>query len=351
MNLRPSVTIAGREIGPGRPVYVLAEAGVNHDGDPAQALRLVEAALVAGADAIKFQIFRSEELVAPCAEKAAYQMERDGAATQLEMLRRLELPPEAFHDLARAAGERGIAFLASVFDEGSLDVLVDCGAPAVKLGSGELTNHPLIRACARTGLPLLLSTGMSDLGEVRAAVDAFGEAGGEALVLFHCLSAYPAPAAEANLRAIRTLADAFPVPVGFSDHTQGPSVCLGAVALGATCLEKHLTLDRTLPGPDHAASAEPDEFGELVRAVRSLEAALGDGVKRAQPSEEEIRRVARRSVVARRALAPGRPVEPADLAILRPGTGIAPADLPAVVGRRPRRPVAAGTVLDWEMFE
>lgn len=345
------VRIRDRVIGPGQPVFVIAEAGVNHDGDPEQADRLVEAAAVAGADAVKFQIFRASSLVSPNAPKAAYQEERDPGATQFEMLARLELPASEFELLARSASERGIVFLASVFDEESLDVLVECGAPAVKLGSGEITNHPLIRAVARRGLPLLLSTGMSDLPEVEEAVDTFRGAGGRELALLHCLSAYPAPPQEANLRAIETLAEVFEVPIGFSDHTRTTAVPVAAVALGARVIEKHLTLDRSLPGPDHAASYEPEEFHDLVGAIRMVEKALGDGRKRAQPCEAEMRSIARKSVAARRRLPAGHTVGPGDLVILRPGTGIPPGEYEAVLGRRPVRDVEAGTVLEWEMFE
>ncbi|MBI4617129.1 MAG: N-acetylneuraminate synthase family protein [Planctomycetes bacterium] len=346
----PEVRIGSHPVGPGHSVLVIAEAGVNHDGDTGQADRLVEAAQIAGADAVKFQIFRADSLVVRGAPKAGYQA-RDDSADQYEMLRRLELPPEEFRELARSAEERGLLFLASVFDKESLEVLVRFGAKAVKLGSGELTNHPLVGAAARTGLPLLLSTGASDLAEVRAAVRTFRDGGGRELVLLHCLSAYPAPVEDANLLAIGTLAAEFGIPVGYSDHTRGPACAAAAVALGACVIEKHLTLDRDLPGPDHAASSEPEEFYEMVRAVRTVECALGDGVKRPRPCEEDVRRVARRSVVARRRLTTGEPVEQDALAILRPGTGIPPADLPRVIGKRPRRDVEAGTALSWEMFE
>lgn len=332
------------------PVFVIAEAGVNHNGELGKALALVDAAADAGADAVKFQTFKAEMLVSRFAARAAYQERNlpDGS-TQLEMIRRLELDEAAHRALQARARERGIEFLSTPFDEESLAMLVRLGVPRLKLSSGEVTNKPLLQAAARAGLPLILSTGMSTLEEAGQAV-AWVRAAAPAcpLTLLHCLTEYPAPPAEVNLRAMRTLRDAFGVPVGYSDHTMGIEVSLAAVALGACLVEKHLTLDRGLPGPDHKASLEPAEFKALVAGVRAVEAALGDGVKRVAPSEAANRAVGRRSVVAARALSAGHVLTAEDIAIKRPGDGIPPAQAEAVLGRALRRPVALDEVLTWE---
>ena len=265
----PSITIGERQIGEGAPCFLIAEAGVNHNGDPEQARRLVDAAADAGSDAVKFQTFRSEHLASPQAPKADYQhRSTDAGESQLDMLRRLELPRSAYPVLQARCAERGILFLSSAFDEADADFLAQLGAPAIKIPSGELTNLPFLAHAARRGLPLIVSTGMAALREVEEAVAAIREAGGRGLVLLHCVSRYPAPAAHANLRAMRTLADAFGVPVGFSDHTPGIAVAVAAAALGAHVIEKHLTLDRSLPGPDHSSSLDPREFRALVEHCR-----------------------------------------------------------------------------------
>ncbi len=341
--------IGEREIGPGAPVFVIAEAGVNHDGRLDLALRLVDAAAEAGADGVKFQTFRAERLASRYAPKARYQQAAGGSrAGQMEMLRELELSPEDFQAIQARCRERGLVFLSTPFDEESLELLERMEVPAFKAGSGEITNLPFIRSLARRGKPLLLSTGMATLEEVAAAVDAFREAGGRELLLFHCTSSYPAPHDQVNLRAMVTLRERFGVPVGYSDHTLGIAVAVAAVALGACAIEKHLTLDRGLPGPDHRASLEPPEFSEMVKAIRAVEAALGDGVKRPAPCEVEMRAVARKSVVATRAIPAGALIGEDALAIKRPGVGIPPADLPAVIGRRAAVDIAADEVLTWD---
>jgi N-acetylneuraminate synthase/N,N'-diacetyllegionaminate synthase len=343
------VRIGPRTVGDGRPVYVIAEAGVNHDGDPDAALALVDAAAAAGADAVKFQTFRTEALVVRGTPKARYQVETTGPAGGMDdLVARLELSAEVHRRLAARARERDLDFLSTPFDEESLRLLVDVGVPAVKVASGEATNLPFLRAVARTGLPVLLSTGMCDVEEVRAALGALADAAGT--VLLHCVSAYPAPLSELNLRAIGALRDAFGVPVGWSDHTQGLEAPLAAVALGACVVERHLTLDRSRPGPDHRASSEPDDFRRMVEGIRRVESALGDGVKRPAACEADVRRLARRSVVTARAVPAGRPIVREDLAVKRPGTGIAPADLERVVGCLARADLAADTVLDWALL-
>lgn len=335
-----SFTIAGRRIGPGEPCYVIAEAGVNHDGEVDLAHRLIDVAAAAGADAVKFQTFRPEELVAPGAGSAPYQRER-GAPTQEEMLRRLVLPDAAWRELAAHASERDLAFLSTAFDLPSLDLLVELEVPALKVPSGELDHLALIREIASRGLPILLSTGLGSLDEVAAAVEAAAPA--PALALLHCVTAYPAPIDASNLRAMVTMAETFAVPVGWSDHTEGPVTAIVAVALGASILEKHFTVDRSRSGPDHAASADPDLLASYVAAVRDAESSLGDGVKRPAEPEIENLRFARRSYHAVRDLAEGATIAPEDVRLLRPAVGLAPGDSP--VGRSLRRSVAAGEAL------
>lgn len=340
-----TVEIGGRRIGRGEPPLIVAEAGVNHDGSAELALRLVDAAAAAGADAVKFQTFSAEAMVTASAPQAGYQRERAPAASQLEMLRRLQLPGSAWAALRDRARERGILFLSTPFDLGSLRLLVELGVPAIKIGSGDLTNLVLLRAAAAHRLPILLSTGMATLAEVDAAVADLRHHGDPPLVLLQCTSAYPAPPGDANLRAIVTLRERFGVPVGYSDHTTGIATATAAVTLGAAVIEKHLTLDASLAGPDHAASLEPSAFAEMVAAIRAVHAALGDGVKAARPGEEEVRRVARRSLVTARAVAAGETLGAADLDALRPAGGISPLRLDEVIGRRAARSLERGALL------
>jgi N-acetylneuraminate synthase/N,N'-diacetyllegionaminate synthase len=346
-----AITIAERTIGSGAPCFVIAEAGVNHDGDRAVAERLVDAAAQAGADAVKFQTFAAERLVTVDAPKAEYQKAGAGAGeSQYEMLRRLELSAEAHRGLLARAAERRILFLSTPFDEESADFLADLGVAAFKLPSGEVTNLPFLAHVARKGRPIILSTGMSTLEEVAAAVDAIKASGDPPLALLHCVSNYPADPAEANLRAMASLAERFRVPVGFSDHTLGIEVSLGAAALGASILEKHLTLDRTRSGPDHRASLEPAELSALVEGVRKIERALGDGRKRPMPSEAAIAAVARKSLVAARDI-PAETTLTSELVVSRrPGTGLSPAVRDEVVGRTLRVSVKKGTPLTLEML-
>lgn len=345
-------TIRDRKIGPGAPCFVIAEAGVNHNGDIELAKKLVEAAAAAGADAVKFQTFAAERLATATAPKADYQKRTTGTEeSQFEMLKKLELSEEAHAVLLRHCEKHGILFLSTPFDEKSADLLRRIGVAAIKTPSGELTNLPYLGHVASFGLPLIVSTGMANLAEVEAAVGTIAAAGAPPLSLLHCVSNYPTAPAEVNLRAMATLAAAFGVPVGFSDHTEGNPIALAAVARGACVIEKHLTLDRTLPGPDHQASIEPEEFAALVRGIRAIELALGDGRKRPTAGETKVAAVARRSVVAAHALPAGRVLALDDLALRRPGTGLAPAMLPQVVGRKLKLPVQAGDLLAWSQLE
>lgn len=332
------------------PCFLIAEAGVNHNGSLEHALRLVDTAAAAGADAVKFQTFSADRLVTRGAATAAYQQERTGAADQYSMLRALELSVDDHRRLADRCAAKRIEFLSTPFDEEAADFLVSLGCRRMKIPSGEITNLPFLRHVAAKRLPVILSTGMSDLEDVRVAVDALAGASGgslpdSALVLLHCTSSYPAPLAEVNLRAMRTLADAFHRPVGYSDHTPGLVVAPLARALGAVIIEKHFTLDRSLPGPDHAASLEPSELNEWVRRIREVDVVLGSPEKKPTEAELVMRRAARRSLVLAVDIPSGRPLAREHLAIRRPGTGLAPAALEATLGRRLKRDGKAGDVL------
>lgn len=325
---------------------------MNHNGDPALARGLVDAAADAGADVVKFQSFRSERLVRHDAPKARYQQETTSASEgQFEMLRRLELSEEAHAALVNHARERGIEFLSTPFDETSVDLLERLGVRRFKIASGEITNLPLLRHIGSQRKPVILSTGMSTLDEIGAALEAVRDAGASDVTLLHCVSDYPTRPEDVNLRVMISLQERFGVAVGFSDHTQGIAVAIAAVALGARVIEKHLTLDRSLPGPDHRASLEPREFAQLVRCIREAEVSIGDGYKRLTVEEQSTRRVARRSLVAAVDLSAGTVLEPRHVTAKRPGTGISPMEIDRVLGRTLRRAVAQDALLTWDALE
>jgi N,N'-diacetyllegionaminate synthase len=338
------VPLADRLIGDG-PALVIAEAGVNHNGDEQLAHRLIDVAAAAHADAVKFQTFDPLELAAAATPTAEYQRAAGETGDQREMLARLALPADAWPRLQAHARESDLLFLSTPFDDESARLLDRLDVPAFKVASGELTNIPFLERLARFGRPLLVSTGMADIVEVAAAVDAIRGAGNDRLALFHCVSAYPARAGDANLRAMATMRAAFGVPTGWSDHTPGIELPIAAVALGAAMIEKHLTLDRTMAGPDHAASLEPEEFGALIEAVRATETALGSGRKVPVEAERAIADVARRSLHWRGSLAAGHVVTEDDLLALRPGTGRSPARQHELIGHRTARAVAGGSAI------
>lgn len=331
---------------------VIAEAGVNHNGDLALAKQLVEAAAVAGANAVKFQTFTAADLATAAAPKATYQKSNDGAGSQRDMLERLELSPSEHHELASHCRQCGIAFLSTAFGLSELQLLLELGISAIKVPSGEITHRPLLEAMATAAasnqFPVYLSTGMSTLGEVEAALEIFLEAGlpRDAITVMHCLSAYPAPEEQINLQALRTLASAFGCPVGYSDHTLGITAPVAAVALGAVVIEKHLTLDVNLPGPDHSASLEPKAFAAMVAAIRSCERMLGDGRKQPQPAELNTRLVARRSLRAARLIRAGQPFQAEDLICQRPADGVSPMLYPQMLGREALRLYHPGEAID-----
>lgn len=345
------IEFAGRSIGPGRPCFVIAEAGVNHNGDRELALRLIDAAVDAGADAVKFQTFTADRVVTRDAPKAAYQTEATGVEeSQLDMLRKLELSAEDHRALQAHCVARGILFLSTPFDEESANFLESMGLPIFKIPSGEITNSPFLAHLGRKQRPLILSTGMSTMEEVRSAVAIIFDTGNRDLVLLHCVSAYPAEAADANLLAMRTMATEFGVPVGYSDHTLGLEVSLAAVALGANVIEKHFTLDRDLPGPDHRASIEPQELKQLMLGIRRVEAALGHGRKEPVAAEGETAEVSRKSIVAARDIREGTRISRDDLVMKSPGTGLPPFMLDKVLGRVAAAHVPADTVISAEML-
>jgi N,N'-diacetyllegionaminate synthase len=345
------ISIANRKVGKDQPCFIIGEAGVNHNGCLETALQLIDVAVEAGCDAVKFQTFKSEKVISPSAPKAAYQLETTGdAETQLEMVRKLELPFEAFRDLNRYCFDKGILFLSTPFDDESAAFLVELPVHALKIPSGELTNLPFVENLARKGLPLIVSTGMATIDEVAAALDAVRTAGNPPFVLLHCVSSYPAAPSSMNLRAMRTLEDTFGVSAGLSDHTVGTEISLAAVALGACVVEKHFTLSHNLLGPDHRASLEPHELVSLVKGVRNIEAALGDGFKRPVPEELNTAAVARRSLFAARFIPGGAALTLDMIDILRPGIGLPPAMRSQVLGRRARHDIEAGTLLSLDML-
>jgi N,N'-diacetyllegionaminate synthase len=341
--------IGEHAVGEGEPVFVIAEAGVNHNGDVAIARALIDAAAGSGADAVKFQTFSADRLVTLSSPKAGYQNNTtDPDESQHEMLRRLELSAESHRELMEHARTRDIIFLSTPFDPQSADLLQELDVSVFKLGSGELTDLPLLAHVARKGRPMIVSTGMSWLEEVDQAVKAIRNVSNVPLALLHCVSNYPAESDDCNIRALDAMREAFRVPIGFSDHTRGHVASIAAVARGACIIEKHLTLDRSLPGPDHQASCDPREFAAFVQAIRETEAALGDGVKRPVEAEYPTREVARKSVVALVDIPRGKLVTREMLGIRRPGTGIPPADLDRLVGRAHREDIPAGSLLTWE---
>ncbi|MES2413231.1 MAG: N-acetylneuraminate synthase [Pseudomonadota bacterium] len=333
-------------------VFIIAEAGVNHNGDMELARRLVRIAHYCGADAVKFQTFRAEDLVTPDAPAADYQTRNAGATRQFEMLKRLELPPDWHAPLKQYSEAMGIEFFSTPFSEAAVDLLVRTGVKRLKLPSGELTNKPLLEHAARTGLPIILSTGMGTLKEVERAVQWVQEArpkplagNADSLCVLHCTSNYPASSDALNLRAIRTLAASLGLPVGYSDHSEGCSAAVAAVALGATVIEKHITFDKHAEGPDHLASMTQEEFAIYVRDIRDVEKMLGDGIKTPHASEMNTLAVARRSIVAAAALSAGHVLLRGDLQLRRPAGGLEPADIQFVAGRTLSRAVKAGQVL------
>ncbi|MEW6600341.1 MAG: N-acetylneuraminate synthase [Nitrospirota bacterium] len=335
-------------------VFIIAEAGVNHNGSIETARRLIDEAAMAGADAVKFQTFRAEEIVTRTSEKADYQIRNTGKdESQYSMLKKLELPESGIRELFYYCREKNITFISTPFDEDSADFLDGLGMTIFKVPSGEITNRGLIKHIAARKKPVMLSTGMSYIEEVGKAVAWINEAMGitgnnKLLTLLHCVSNYPADVDDVNLRAMETMRNAFGLPVGYSDHTRGIDIPVAAAAMGAAVIEKHFTLDRTMAGPDHKASLEPQELREMVMAIRNVERAIGDGIKRPSKNEEHMRDVARRSLVAARKINAGDTIKPEDISVKRPGTGIAPEFREEIVNRIAARQIDGDSVIKWE---
>lgn len=346
-----SLTHVKRRLGHDQPCFVIAEAGVNHNGSLELALEMVDVAAQCGADAIKFQTFQAKKLVTPQAPQANYQTKNSGRQeSQLEMLQRLELDRTAHRAIIDRCKQKKIEFMSTPFDEESVDMLVEEGMHYFKIPSGEVTNLPLIKHIALKCRPVILSTGMCNLADVELAVDTLESLGVQELAILHCVSNYPADPADTNLKCMKVLRAAFGYPVGYSDHTLGEAVPLAAVALGACIVEKHFTLDRTLPGPDHLASAQPDELHHLIQQIRTVESALGNGRKKPTLSEQNTAAVARRSLVAARPIRAGEIIGVTDLVGRRPGTGLPTAMLTHLVNRRARQDIAANTMVELGMF-
>jgi len=346
-----SFSILQHTIGHEAPCYVIAEAGVNHNGSLDTAIKLVDVAADCGAHAVKFQTFRADRLVNKSAPTADYQRANTGLTeSQFEMLSRLELSREHHLHLIQHCKQRGITFLSTPFDEISADFLEDLNVPAIKVSSGDLTNIPFLCHLARKNKPLIISTGMSFLGEVEMAVQAIRANGNPPFVLLQCVSNYPSQPEDSNLLAMNTLAAAFQCPVGYSDHTLGCQVPLAAVALGACVVEKHFTLDRSLPGPDHAASAEPAELKALVDGIQIVKSSLGHGRKEPSKGELNTSKNARKSIAAARTLAPGTKISRDMLQMLRPGTGLPPAMIELVIGRTVRALIEAGQLISLDLI-
>lgn len=336
-------------------VFIIAEAGVNHNGDEALAMQLVEIAAKCGADAVKFQTFSADKLVAQGTAKASYQARETGEGDQHSMLRALELSDAAHLRLAQACSRHGIEFMSTPFDEEAADMLLDLGMRRIKVPSGELTNLPFLRFLAAKAVPLILSTGMADMQEIDQAVQEvkttwarIGHAPSvDALTVLHCTSNYPAAFSDVNLNAMQTIGREIRVPIGYSDHTLGIAVSTAAVALGATVIEKHFTIDKSMSGPDHSASLNPDELKAMVDSIRAVEQCLGSATKAPTATELPIRALVRRSVTLLRNIEAGATLQADDVALLRPGTGIPPTELDRVAGRQARKAMTAGTTLNW----
>jgi N,N'-diacetyllegionaminate synthase len=327
------IKIGNRFIGDGERPFIIAEAGINHNGNVGLAKKLIDAAKKAEADAVKFQTFKAEDVATKTAEKAEYQKKTTGAEeSQFVMIKKLELEERDFKELFDYAHRKGLVFLSSPFDKRSVDLLDELGVPAFKVGSGEITNFPLLKYIAQKKKPIILSTGMSTLGETEEAVEIIMREGVKEIILLHCISSYPAKVEDMNLKAMETLRDAFKLPVGLSDHSLGITIPIAAVALGACVIEKHFTLDKSLPGPDHQASLEPEELKQMIKAIREVEKATGNGNKMPTDEEKQIQKVARRSLVARVTIPKGAIITEAMLDIKRPGTGVEPKYMNKVIG-------------------
>lgn len=351
VKLNNRIKVGPKYIGEGEPVYIIAEAGVNHNGDLGMAKRLVDSAKKSGVDAVKFQTFKAEDLVTSRAEMADYQKHQlKDATSQYEMIKSLELDFDDFIELKEYCDKKGIQFLSTPHSPSAVTFLEPL-LPVFKIASGDLTNLPFLELVASQNKPIIMSTGMATLEEVGEAMNAIRNKGNKKIVLLHCVTNYPASLETINLRAMQTLEKTFGVPVGFSDHTEGFTGSIAAVSLGACIIEKHFTLDRKLPGPDHKASLEPKKLTEFVQVLRSVERALGDGIKKPTEPEMKIREVARKSLVAKIDIQRGATITEEMIEIKRPGSGIAPKHLKEIMGKKTKVTIEREQVLKWNMLE
>ncbi|MCK5044569.1 N-acetylneuraminate synthase [Candidatus Parcubacteria bacterium] len=342
------IRIRNKSIGEESPCFIIAEAGVNHNGDLGLAKKLIIAAKQAGADAIKFQTFKAEDLVSKSAKMADYQKKNIGRKeSQLEMLKKLELSNSNFRELKKYCDEKNIIFLSTAHTEDAVDFLNPL-IPAYKVGSGDLTNLPFLEKIARKKKPIILSTGMAVLNEIKEALEAIKKTGNSKIILLHCTTNYPCPLEEANLRAIQTMEKEFNLPVGYSDHTSGIMVSVTAVATGAVVIEKHFTLDRNLSGPDHKASLEPDDLKKMVKEIRDVEKVLGSAIKKPSKSEEKIKKVARKSIVAKTDILKNTKITKEMLIIKRPGTGILPKHFNKVINRIVKKNIKQDALIEFK---
>ena len=333
-------------------VFVIAEAGVNHNGDVETAKKMIAAAVEAGADAIKFQTFKTEKLVCKSAPQAEYQIKNNSVdgetATQFDLLKKLEINREAHRELFDYCRQAGIVFISTPFDLESIELLKSLGLEMIKVPSGEITNYPYLKKVGRTFARVILSTGMADLGEIEDALEILIENGVDRknITVLHCNTEYPTPIQDVNLRAMLTIRDAFGVPVGYSDHTLGIEVSIAATALGATVIEKHFTLDKNMEGPDHAASLEPDELMMLVRGIRNAEKSLGSPIKKPSFSESKNKPIVRKSIIAAKFIKKGESFTERNLSVKRPGTGISPMNWEQVINQVARRDFLEDEIID-----
>ena len=332
-------------------VFIIAEAGVNHNGDISKAFRLVDEAKRVGADAVKFQTSKPSKSISKYAKMAKYQINNIGKEiSMIEVAKKISLPFDNFEKLKKYCDEIGIIFLSTPFHLEAADFLNNL-VPYFKVPSGEITNYPLLENIAKKRKPIILSTGMCSFSEIEEAIEIFYHEGNKNIILLHCTSNYPCPFNEVNLRAMQTLAYAFKLPVGYSDHTLGIEVPIAAVAMGAKVIEKHFTLDKKLPGPDHKASLEPDELKEMIKAIRNIEIALGDGIKKPNKSETEIMKAARKSLIATKDIKLGEIIKESDITIKRPGTGILPKFKEIIIGMRLANDIRQDEPFRWENFK
>lgn len=346
------IKIGNKLIGEGEPCFVIAEVGSNHNRDFKQALKLIDVAVEAGADAVKFQTYSAEKIYSKKTPKMSY-LKKEGLAREDEsvydLIKRIEIPRKWHKDLANYCAEKEVVFLSTPFDLQAVDELEEVGMLAYKIASFEITHLPLLEHAARTGKPIILSTGMADLSDIETALEVIYNQGNENVVLLHCAINYPPKYEDLNLRAMETMRHAFQVSVGFSDHTLGITSDIAAVALGACVIEKHFTLDRKLPGPDHPFALEPDELKAMIQAIRDTEAALGSPIKRHTQAEEEMYRLGRRSLVAAGNIPKGTTITREMIEVKRPGYGIHPKMLDVVIGRTAKVDIVEDDILTWNM--